>query len=76
MKDKAKKLAKAKKELDDIDAAISKIVNGSQSYGIGSRNTHRASLETLLKRKDLLEERVNALEGGSGRFKRVVPVDR
>ena len=76
-KRKAEKLAKAKAELAEVEKAISGIVGGSQSYGIGSRSVHKANLETLYKRKALLEETVDALSGtGLGRFRRVITVDR
>lgn len=76
MRNKSEKLAKAKKELAEIDTAISTILSGAQSYKIGTRSLTRADLATLYKRKDTLEDLVAALSGGSGRFRRVIPVDR
>ena len=70
----SEKLAKAKTELEQIEAAISKIVGGAQSYKMGSRSLSRADLSALYKRKDMLEDLISALSGGSGRFRRVVPV--
>ena len=74
MKTKKEKLAEAKEELDEIKGAISRIVGGSQSYRVGSRSAQEADLATLYKRKDLLEERVNALEGGTGGIRRIIPI--
>ena len=68
------KLAKAKTELVQIDSAISAILSGAQSYRIGTRSLTRADLTTLYKRKDMLEDLISALSGGSGRFRRVIPV--
>ena len=73
---KAKKLTEAKAELKEVNAAISKIVSGAQGYKVGSRSAQKADLATLYKRKESLEDLIAALEGGAGRFKRVVPVDR
>jgi hypothetical protein len=72
--DKKEKLAKAKAELKEIDTAISMILGGAQSYSIGSRSLTRADLSTLYKRKDRLDDLIASLSGGSGRFKRVIPV--
>ena len=71
---KKEKLEKAKKELEQIDSAITAILSGSQSYRIGTRSLTRADLATLYKRKDTLDDLVDALSGGSGRFRRVVPI--
>jgi hypothetical protein len=73
---KTEKLKKAKEELAQIDAAITAILCGAQSYTIGSRSLTRADLNTLYKRKDMLEDLITALSGGSGRFRRVITVDR
>jgi len=70
----SEKLAKAKAELVQIDAAITAIIKGAQSYRIGSRSLDRADLTVLYKRKDMLEDLIAALSGGSGRFRRVVPI--
>jgi hypothetical protein len=72
---KARRLAGAKAELEQVNAAITAILSGAQQYSIGSRSVQKANLETLYKRKDSLEDLVGALEGGTGRFRRVVPVD-
>ena len=68
------KLANAKKELKQIDAAIEMILGGAQSYTIGTRSLTRADLSTLYKRKDMLENLISSLSGGSGRFTRVIPI--
>jgi hypothetical protein len=73
-KRKAEKLAKAKAEIKQIDSAITAILNGAQSYSIGSRSLTRADLATLYKRKNTLDDLVDAFSGGNGRFRRVVPV--
>jgi len=70
----AEKLAKAKAELAQIDTAITTILSGAQSYRIGTRSLTRADLAALYKRKDMLEDLIAALSGGSGRFKRVIPM--
>jgi len=70
---KSEKLKKAKAELEQVDAAIAAVLSGSQSYRIGTRSLTRADLETLYKRKDKLEDIVDALSGGIGRFRRVIP---
>jgi len=74
IKRKSERLAKAKAELGQIDTAITAILGGAQSYSIGSRSLTRADLALLYKRKDMLEDTIAALSGGSGRFRRVVPM--
>jgi hypothetical protein len=73
-KRKLEKLAKAKAELEQIDSAITAILGGAQSYSIGTRSLTRADLATLHKRKDMLEDLIDAFSGGSGRFRRVIPI--
>jgi hypothetical protein len=73
-KRKAEKIARAKTELEQIDSAISAILSGAQSYSIGTRSLTRADLATLYKRKNTLDDLVDALSGGSGRFRRVIPL--
>ena len=68
------KLVNAKAELLQINTAITMILGGAQSYTIGSRSITRAELATLYKRKDMLDDLIAALSGGSGRFRRVVPI--
>jgi len=74
MKNRSEKLKKAKKELNEIEGAISAILSGAQEYRIGSRSLQRADLATLYKRKDFLENLVDALEGMGSGFRRVVPI--
>jgi ATP-dependent exoDNAse (exonuclease V) beta subunit len=73
-KRKLEKLAKAKTELEQIDSAITAIISGAQSYSIGTRSLTRADLATLYKRKNTLDDLIDALSGGNGRFRRVIPV--
>jgi hypothetical protein len=71
----SEKLAKKKAELEQIEAAITAVLSGSQSYRIGSRSVTRADLTALYKRKDMLEGEIAALSGvASGRFRRVIPL--
>ena len=70
----AEKLAERREELKDVNAAIKMILGGAQSYTIGSRSLTRASLAELRKWKKELEDEIAALSGGSGRFRRVVPI--
>jgi hypothetical protein len=72
----AERLAERKKELEDVNAAIKMILGGAQSYTIGSRSLTRANLAELRKWKKELEDEIAMLSGGSGRFRRVIPVDR
>jgi hypothetical protein len=72
---KTQRLAEAKAELEQVNKAIKGILSGAQGYKIGSRSVQKADLATLYKRKDALDDLVGALEGGIGRFKRVIPVD-
>ena len=72
-KRKAQKLKDAKAELEQVKNAITKILS-AQEYRIGSRSLKRADLATLYKRKDTLDDLISTLEGGSGRFRRVVPI--
>ena len=71
----SEKLANAKTELEQVNAAITAILTGAQGYRIGSRSLQRADLAALYKRKDSIEDLIGVLEGGSGRFRRVVPID-
>ena len=73
--DKAERLAERREELADVKAAIKMILNGAQSYRIGTRSLTRADLKELRKWKKELEDDIAGLTGGSGRFKRVIPVD-
>jgi len=70
----AQRLKDAKEELKQVNSAISAILSGAQGYRIGSRSLQRADLAILYKRKDSLGDLISSLEGGSGRFKRVIPI--
>jgi hypothetical protein len=57
-------------ELDQINAALSRILQGGQSYSLSSggssRSTTYASYEALIKRKRELETRIAASQGALG----------
>ena len=75
--EKKERLKEAKEELAEVRKAISGIISGSQSYKIGSRSSQKADLATLFKERGRLQDEILGLEGGgSGRFRRVVPIDR
>jgi hypothetical protein len=69
---KARRLAEAKAEYEQVNKAITAILSGAQGYKIGSRSVQKADLATLYTRKDSLSDLIGALEGGIGRIKRVV----
>jgi len=71
----AEKLARLKEELADVKAAIKMILGGAQAYSIGTRSLTRANLAELRKWKKELEDEIDALSGGSGRFRRVITRD-
>lgn len=54
--------------LCEVERAISKILNGGQSYKIGTRSVTRADLTTLLSLRDTL--RLEAEEVDAGFFGR------
>jgi len=70
----ADKLEERKEELAMVKAAIKQILGGAQSYTIGTRSLTRANLAELRKWKKELEDEIASLKGGSGRFRRVVPI--
>jgi len=70
----SKRLAEVKAELEQVNTAITAVLSGAQSYRIGTRALTRADLDTLYNRKDKLEDSIAALSGGSGRFRRVIPI--
>ena len=74
--EKAERLKEAKDELAEVKAAISGIISGSQSYKIGSRSVQKADLAALYKRRSTLEDEIRSLDGGTGRFRKVIPMDR
>lgn len=55
----------AAEQLAEVNEAISKVLEGGQSYQIGSRKLTRASLTELFARQKELQAEVNA-EGESG----------
>ena len=59
-------------QLEEINAAISAILAGGQSYKIGNRSLTRADLTTLYKMKKELEN--NAAEDNNGGLGRCVAV--
>jgi hypothetical protein len=62
----------AQEQLDDIDTLIEEIETSGQSVSQDGSTLTRANLETLYKRRDLLEMRVNraaAKTSGSNRLK-------
>jgi hypothetical protein len=71
---KSELLTERRSELADVKAAIKMILGGAQSYTIGSRSLTRANLAELRKWKKELEDEIAALTGGSGRFRRVIPI--
>jgi len=73
---RAQKLKNAQSEWTIVNDAIIGILSGAQSYHIGSRSVTKADLATLLKRRKELDDIIDALSGGSGRFRRVVPVTK
>lgn len=58
-------------ELDEVNAAISAIVRGAQSYTIGSRSVTKASLAELRSLRGDLRSEVAEIQNG-GSFGRVV----
>jgi len=50
-------------QLDEINAAISAILSGAQSYKIGSRSITKANLDTLIKERQRLEYKLAAEQG-------------
>lgn len=61
-------------QLYEINGAISKILTGAQSYGIGNRSAERARLDVLLAERKRLElELERAKNGNKIIVKRGVP---
>ena len=73
-----RKLERAQERYELIDAAVKALLeSGVKSYSIGSRSLTRLDLPALLKELQELEDLIDALEGNlTGRFRRVIPVDR
>ena len=53
-------------QLTEVNTAINKILNGGQSYKIGSRSMTRADLSALFAMKKELESAINAESDGGG----------
>ncbi len=66
-------LPTTQEELEEVKAAISKIVTGAQGYAIGNRRVDRAQLATLQKRETLLETKLRRENSGGINVKRAVP---
>ena len=54
-------------ELDEVNAAISAIVRGAQSYTVGSRSVTKASLAELRTLRGDLQAELAAVENGGSR---------
>jgi hypothetical protein len=54
-------------ELDEVNAAISAIVRGAQSYTIGSRSVTKASLAELRSLRGGLQMELTEIENGGSR---------
>lgn len=65
-------MSDTKKQLAEINEAITKILAGGQSYKVGNRSLTRADLSTLYQMKKELEN--NASEDNSGGLGRSVAV--
>ncbi|MCE5315174.1 MAG: peptidylprolyl isomerase [Armatimonadota bacterium] len=50
-------------KLDEINAAISAVLNGSQEYAISGRRIRRADLSTLLQERTRLEAQLASENG-------------
>ena len=70
----SERLTEAKAELIEVDAAITAILSGAQSYRIGTRSLNRADLATLYKRKDMLKDLIATLSSGGRRRWRIIPI--
>jgi hypothetical protein len=56
-----------RQELDEVNAAISAIVRGAQSYTIGSRSVTKASLAELRSLRGDLQMELTEIENGGTR---------
>ena len=62
-------------QLDEVQAAITKIESGAQSYqGVSGRGVTRADLQTLYAREERLLLRVQREASGGIRVRGVTPV--
>ena len=78
---KRSRLAEDKELLAEVKQAISAILNGAQSYTIGSRSLSRADLKSLLDWRDELyaqviqeESELDAIASGTGGRRKSVGV--
>ncbi|MDM8289066.1 hypothetical protein QUW41_07095 [Slackia piriformis] len=78
---KRRRLAEDKELLAEVKQAISAILNGAQSYTIGSRSLSRADLKSLLDWRDELyaqviqeESELDAITSGTGGRRKSVGV--
>ena len=78
---KRSRLAEDKELLAEVKQAISAILNGAQSYTIGSRSLSRADLKSLLDWRDELyaqviqeESELNDITSGTGGRRKSVGV--
>ena len=78
---KRSRLAEDKELLAEVKQAISAILNGAQSYTIGSRSLSRADLKSLLDWRDELyaqviqeESELDAITSGAGGRRKSVGV--
>lgn len=78
---KRSRLAEDKELLAEVKQAISAILNGAQSYTIGSRSLSRADLKSLLDWRDELyaqviqeETELDAITSGTGGRRKSVGV--
>jgi hypothetical protein len=78
---KRSRLAEDKELLAEVKQAISAILNGAQSYTIGSRSLSRADLKSLLDWRDELyaqviqeESELDAITSGTGGRRKSVGV--
>lgn len=60
---KGMRLGQKKRILEKVDTAIEKILDGAQSYQIGTRSLTRANLNDLLALQRRLEDEIAAEEG-------------
>ncbi|AIW41794.1 hypothetical protein [Paenibacillus polymyxa] len=65
------RLLKLREQLLEVETAISAIQSGAQEYSIANRSLKRADLATLYAERSRLEKEIEALESGTGMFRRV-----
>ncbi|MDY7990677.1 hypothetical protein UY286_08675 [Paenibacillus polymyxa] len=65
------RLLKLREQLLEVETAISAIQSGAQEYSIANRSLKRADLATLYTERSRLEKEIEALESGTGMFRRV-----